>query len=145
MEQTFRSRSEEETMAVARDLADRVRPGDVVSLTGDLGAGKTRFVKGFAEAFGISPESVSSPTFNLVQEYSGHREMPLYHMDCYRIEQPEEALEFGIEEYFYGEGVSIIEWPEKIRGLLPDKIIRVILTVLDENSRLITIIHPTEQ
>ncbi len=126
-------------MKVARDLGERIRPGEIVTLSGELGAGKTCFVRGFVQAFGIPPGEVVSPTFNLVQEYDGRGGLPLYHMDCYRIEDPREALEFGIEEYFYGDGVSIIEWPEKIESLLPDRIVRVELTVLDEKGRQISI------
>jgi tRNA threonylcarbamoyladenosine biosynthesis protein TsaE len=101
-------------------------------------------VKGFVQAFGISPEKVNSPTFNLIQEYQGLNGVCIYHFDCYRLESIAEALEIGAEEYFYGDGVSIIEWPGKVSGLLPESAIHVTLSVQGEKSRLITIEHPTE-
>ncbi len=139
MEKSYHSSSEAETMAIAKTLAEKVIAGDIICLYGELGAGKTHFVKGFAEAFGISREQVSSPTFNLIQEYVGTDGLILYHFDCYRLESISEALEIGAEEYFYGDGVSIIEWPEKISELLPDDVIQVFISVTDENSRLINI------
>lgn len=139
MKECYESHSEEETMSVARKVGEQSKPGDVVCLYGELGAGKTRFVKGFSEAFGILSENVNSPTFNLIQEYTGKSGIPVYHFDCFRLESITEALEIGAEEYFYGDGVSIIEWPEKISAILPDEIIRVTIEVTGENSRLIKI------
>lgn len=110
--------SEEETQKLAQSYAEQLEPGDVVCLNGPLGAGKTQFVKGLASYYGINPSDVLSPTFTLIHEYEGR--LPIYHFDCYRMETPEEALEIGAEEYFYGEGVSIIEWPEKILPFIPD-------------------------
>jgi tRNA threonylcarbamoyladenosine biosynthesis protein TsaE len=137
--ENYESHSEAETMEIARKLGEKSAPGDIVGLYGNLGAGKTHFVKGFVQAFGISPEKVNSPTFNLIQEYQGVNGVSVYHFDCYRLESIAEALEIGAEEYFYGDGVSIIEWPEKISGILPDEIIRVTISVTGRNSRLIQI------
>lgn len=109
--------SEQETLALAKRFSKVLEPGDVVCLEGELGTGKTRFVKGMASYFGIDPSEVHSPTFTLIHEYSGS--LPLYHFDCYRMERAEEALEIGAEEYFYGEGVSVIEWPEIIKSIIP--------------------------
>ncbi len=131
-------------MQIASDLAKECRKGDIICLEGELGAGKTRFVKGFAEYFGIEPGSVTSPTFNLIHEYYNENAIPVYHFDCYRLESAEEALDIGAEEYFYGGGVSIIEWPERIAEILPDEIIRVIIRVTGENSRQIEIQFPSE-
>jgi tRNA threonylcarbamoyladenosine biosynthesis protein TsaE len=139
MEKSYHSSSEAQTMVIAKALAEKVIAGDIICLYGELGAGKTHFVKGFAEAFGIPREQVSSPTFNLIQEYMGTDGMILYHFDCYRLESISEALEIGAEEYFYGDGVSIIEWPEKISELLPNDVIQVFISVTDKNSRLIKI------
>ena len=115
---TVETHSEAETMAHARHFGATLRKGDIVCLLGDLGAGKTHFVKGVAEAFGIPPNTVQSPTYTLINEYSGSTD--LYHFDCYRLEHPEEFLEIGGEEYLYGEDVCIIEWPERIETLLPE-------------------------
>lgn len=117
MEKEVITNSEEETRKLARRYARELQPGDVVCLNGPLGAGKTQFVKGLAGYFGIDPGNVLSPTFTLIHEYEG--ELPIFHFDCYRMENPEEALEIGAEEYFYREGVSLIEWPEKILPLIP--------------------------
>ncbi len=138
---SYETHSETETMEIARKLGEKTTPGDIVGLYGSLGAGKTHFVKGFVQAFGIPPEKVNSPTFNLIQEYQGVNGISIFHFDCYRLESIAEALEIGAEEYFYGDGVSIIEWPEKISGILPDGIIRVTITVTGRNSRLIQIVY----
>jgi len=111
------SHSPEETEAAGRRLAAALRPGDVVALTGDLGAGKTAFTRGLAAGLGCG-DAVSSPTFTLIQEYGGGR-LPLYHMDLYRLESVEEAIRIGIEEYLEGDGVAVIEWAEKFPDLLP--------------------------
>lgn len=131
IEQT--TRSEEETMEFGRQLAGELGTGDVVCLEGDLGAGKTYLVKGIASAFGVDPSEVTSPSYTLIQEYQG--EIPIYHFDWYRIESPEEAVEIGTEEYFYGDGISIIEWPEKIKSLIPDHAIWIRIESLDATTR----------
>lgn len=104
-------------MALGREFAEGLKAGDVVCLRGELGAGKTRFVKGMGMAFGIPAGEIRSPTFTLISEHPG--ETDLYHFDCYRLESVAEAEEIGAEEYFYGTGVSVIEWPEKIREIIP--------------------------
>ena len=111
------SNSVDETIRIAREFASLVHSGDVICLEGNLGAGKTHFVKGFVEAFGLSGNVVTSPTFTIINEYEGS--VPVYHFDCYRLEAVEEALEIGAEEYLYGTGVCIIEWPERIKEILP--------------------------
>jgi len=144
-EESYSSQSEAETMSIAKKLGENVNIGDIICLSGNLGAGKTCFTKGFAEAFGIDPDDVNSPTFNLIQEYSGKKGIPVYHFDCYRLESVAEVLEIGAEEYFYGDGVSIIEWPEKLSGLLPEDVIHVTMTVSGKNSRQIKIEYPFKQ
>ena len=131
------SSSVEETIQFGKQFAEQLKPSDVVCLNGDLGAGKTHFVKGIASFFGIDYSKVHSPTFTLINEY--HGSISLYHFDCYRINHEQEAIEIGTEEYFYGNGISVVEWPEKIRTLLPNKSIWVHLTPLKEHKREITI------
>jgi len=108
---TFTTTSEDETAAVGRELATTLSPGDVVLLVGDLGAGKTAFVRGLAEGLGIATDEVSSPTFTLVQEYRAGR-LPLVHVDLYRLEDPREIEDLGLDEIAAG-GVLAIEWAEK--------------------------------
>ena len=107
--------SVEETYELAASLADCLQPGDIVCLHGDLGAGKTHFVKGVAASFGINRDAVNSPTFTLIHEYrDGH--VPIFHFDFYRMKSEEEALDIGAEEYFYSDGICFVEWPEKALG-----------------------------
>lgn len=117
----FISHSVNETMNYGLKFARELHAGEVIGLQGDLGAGKTTLVKGMAEAFGIKRNIVRSPTFSLINEYEGS--LPFYHMDFYRLEHIREAIEIGTEEYLYGNGVCVIEWPEKIRTILPDRTI----------------------
>jgi len=129
----FISESEEQTKKFAGEFARRLKAGDVVCLKGGLGAGKTHFVKGMAEAFDIEETEVQSPTFTLINEYRGS--IPLYHFDCYRMESVREALEIGAEEYFYGEGVSVIEWPERIQEIIPPEAVWITITSLAPTKR----------
>jgi tRNA threonylcarbamoyladenosine biosynthesis protein TsaE len=108
------TRSEAGTTAAGRRLAESLERGAVVLLSGDLGAGKTAFVRGLAEGLGIDPAEVSSPTFTLIQEYRGGR-LPLYHVDLYRL-RPAEAADIGLEELMDGQGVTAIEWPDRLQG-----------------------------
>ena len=113
----FESNSAEDTFAFGQKLGREAVPGESICLDGDLGVGKTVFTQGFAAGLGID-DYVNSPTFNIVKEYEGGR-LPLYHFDVYRIGDPSEMEEIGYEDYFYGQGVSIIEWPGQIEELLP--------------------------
>lgn len=113
----FESNSAEDTFAFGQKLGCEAVPGEIICLDGDLGVGKTVFTQGFAAGLGID-DYVNSPTFNIVKEYEGGR-LPLYHFDVYRIGDPSEMEEIGYEDYFYGQGVSIIEWPGQIEELLP--------------------------
>lgn len=117
------TRKPDETFAFAEKLGKHAVPGQVYALNGDLGVGKTVFAKGLAAGLGVT-EPVSSPTFTIVQEYRTGR-IPFYHFDVYRIEEPEEMEEIGYEDYFYGDGVCLIEWSDLIRDILPDRMIRV--------------------
>ncbi|GBD02679.1 tRNA threonylcarbamoyladenosine biosynthesis protein TsaE [bacterium HR18] len=127
----------EATRALGKHLARRLHPGDVVALYGELGSGKTQLVKGIAEGLGIPEAEVNSPTFTLLHIYLGGR-LPLYHFDAYRLRQLEEFYALGYEEYFFGEGVSIVEWAERIEPLLPPYALRLHLEHLGNNRRRIT-------
>jgi tRNA threonylcarbamoyladenosine biosynthesis protein TsaE len=133
---TITTHSESETADVGRDLARRLEAGSVVLLHGDLGAGKTAFVRGLAEGLGGPPEDVSSPTFTLMQEYRGGR-VPLVHVDLYRLDDPREVDDLGLEEL--GEAcVLAIEWAEKWRHA-PADAVRVSIVHAGEVERLITL------
>ncbi len=118
MKKIIETFSPEETFAVGRELAMTAEPGRVYTLIGDLGVGKTVFTQGMAEGLGIE-EPVNSPTFTIVQVYEEGR-MPFYHFDVYRIGDVEEMDEIGYEDYFYGEGLCLIEWANLIEEILPD-------------------------
>lgn len=120
-------------MAFGRQLAASLKPGDVVALSGELGAGKTCLVKGIALGLGV-PQQVTSPTFTLVHEYRGGT-LPLYHVDLYRLDSVAQALAIGIEDYFDGPGVTVIEWAEKIEPLLPERTMRVRIDITGELTR----------
>jgi len=114
---TIISRSAGETREAGCAEGARVRPGDVLALVGDLGAGKTEWVKGLAAGLG-SQAAVTSPTFTLIQEYAGGR-LPLYHLDCYRLESAAELVAIGLDDYLDGRGVLAIEWADKFPELIP--------------------------
>lgn len=113
----------EETFALGKKTGELAKPGTVIALTGDLGVGKTVFTQGLAAGLGIE-EPVSSPTFTIVQVYEGGR-LPFYHFDVYRIGDVEEMEEIGYQDCFYGEGVSMVEWANLIREILPPHYTRV--------------------
>ena len=120
---TIETNSEKETYSLGYRMGQRAQRGQVFTLVGDLGTGKTVFTKGVAAGLGIE-EPVSSPTFTIVQIYEEGR-LPFYHFDVYRIGDVEEMEEIGYEEYFYGEGVCLIEWADLIREILPPRHIRI--------------------
>lgn len=119
-----------ETKALAKLLAAELQSGDVITLEGDLGAGKTTFTKALAEAFGV-PGNVNSPTFTIMKEYMGR--LAFYHMDAYRIEEEDEDL--GLEEYFDSDGVVVIEWPSMISSQLPDDRLDILITYTGPDTR----------
>lgn len=133
MESEIISRSPSETIAAGKKIGEKLKAGDIVCLEGDLGAGKTHFVKGIAEALEINSNEVLSPTYTLIHEYEGT--LPLYHFDCYRMESPREALEIGAEEYFYGTGICVIEWPERITSLIPPEALCITIEIADRETR----------
>ena len=115
----------EQTFQIGMKLSENARPGQVFTLTGDLGVGKTVFTQGFAHGLGID-ELVNSPTFTIVQEYESGR-LPFYHFDVYRIGDVEEMDEIGFEDYIYGEGVSLIEWANLIEEILPQERTEIVI------------------
>ena len=129
------TRSQEDTQHVARDLAAALKAGDVLLLSGNLGAGKTAFVRGLAAGLGIDPEEVSSPTFTLVHEYRGGR-LTLYHADLYRLEKVA-TEDLGLEEMGISDGVLAIEWPDRLSHALPGAR-AVQIEIVDESTRRIT-------
>ena len=132
MNYKYTSKSVDDTLELAQNIESEKFPGMVICLNGDLGSGKTVFVKGFAQALGIE-ENITSPTFTIVKEYL-NGEMPLYHMDVYRID---ENQEFGVEDYFNKEGVTIIEWSELIEERLPQERLEINIKIVDENTRIL--------
>jgi len=127
--------SVEESMNWAENWAkENLISGSVVCLRGDLGAGKTHIVKSISKAFGVNPEQVNSPTFTLIHEYNSGK-IPVYHFDCYRLKSTAEALEIGVEDYLYGDGICCIEWPERIEDLLPENRIEINITHLGNDKR----------
>lgn len=114
----YNSDSYEETQRIASEFAKSLKKGDVLCMYGDLGVGKTAFVQGLAKGLGIK-EHITSPTFTIVNEYMG--DIALYHFDAYRIADCDEMYEIGYEEYIYGSGISVIEWPQLIADILPEQ------------------------
>jgi tRNA threonylcarbamoyladenosine biosynthesis protein TsaE len=136
------SRSPEDTLEIARALGSCLADGDLVALTGDLGAGKTLFCKGVGEALGIPPGRIASPTFTIVTRHEGP--LPLTHVDVYRLDTVREAEEIGLDETFSGPGVCVVEWAEKVTELLPTDCIRVTFTISDEDERVIAVSVPDQ-
>ena len=126
--------SVEETERLGEELAKELQPGDVLALTGEIGSGKTTFVRGLAKGLGIPVSSVASPSFVLVREYHRGR-IPLYHSDLFRLEGMQETMTVGLEEYYDRDGVTVIEWANKVPGILPGEFLEVRFEVLDANTR----------
>lgn len=126
----YYTRSSGETETLGARLAHLLKAGDVITLEGDLGAGKTTFTKGLAKGLGIT-RVVNSPTFTIIKEYAGS--LPLYHMDVYRLEDSDEDL--GFDEYFEGDGVTVIEWAKFIQDFLPEQYLAITIKHVNENER----------
>ncbi|MRG87341.1 tRNA (adenosine(37)-N6)-threonylcarbamoyltransferase complex ATPase subunit type 1 TsaE [Salinibacillus xinjiangensis] len=127
--------SPEETMNFSANLANKLQPGDVITLEGDLGAGKTTFTKGLARGLNIK-RTVNSPTFTIVKEYEG--DLPLYHIDAYRLEHNEEDL--GFDEYFEGDGIVVVEWAKFIADYLPEERLNIEITYQEQDGRIIELL-----
>lgn len=132
---TFISNSAAATEKFGQQFAADVVPGDILALTGELGSGKTQFVKGLARALG-SRDTVTSPTFTLVHEYADGR-MPVYHFDFFRVENEKTAERLGLDEYFFGKGVSVVEWADRFPELVPKSARWISFETKSENERTI--------
>lgn len=135
MEYKFTSNSEEDTLVLAQNFESEKFENMVICLIGELGSGKTMFTKGFAGALGID-ENITSPTFNIIKEYNSG-EMPLYHMDVYRLEG--DSSEIGIDEYIKKGGVTIIEWADLIKDELPEERLEIKFKIVGEEKRILII------
>lgn len=133
----YLSENQEETKAFAENFSKSLKIGDIVLLDGDLGAGKTVFCKGIVSALSGGKEIAVSPTFVIVNIYN--TTPPVYHFDLYRIGDPSELDAIGAEEYFYGNGISLVEWPDRAVGIFPQTAIRVKIEKIDDNKRKIII------
>ena len=133
----MKTASPEETRQKGRELSQQLKPGSLVALTGSLGSGKTVLVQGICAGLGVE-KAVTSPTYVIINEYPGRWNGALvwvYHFDLYRLEDPEEFIRLGYEEYFYGRGITLIEWAEKAEGFLPKSRIEINLKIISENER----------
>jgi len=136
------SRSPAETQTIGERLGARLGPGAVVACTGELGVGKTCFLQGLARGLGVTGE-VTSPTFVLVNQYRGR--LPVYHVDAYRTASLGELMDLGLEEMLHGDGVTVIEWADKLLPLLPARTIRVAISGLGDEPREIVIEEPVSE
>lgn len=133
------STSPEDTQAAGERLAHTLGPGDVIALTGELGAGKTCFVQGLARGLGATTWA-TSPTFVLINEYRAR--LPIHHVDAYRVSGPAEMIDIGLLDLIDADGVTVIEWPERVRPLLPARTIEVTIEGLGDDPRTIAICNP---
>jgi tRNA threonylcarbamoyladenosine biosynthesis protein TsaE len=139
MKRNIISESESETLNIAIELGRNARPGSIITLSGELGTGKTVMAKGIAKGLGIG-DDITSPTFSLFEMYAGT--LPLYHFDLYRIENSKELENLHFDEYWYGTGVSVVEWPERAEGILHGPLVSVMIERIDDEQRRITIEYP---
>jgi tRNA threonylcarbamoyladenosine biosynthesis protein TsaE len=137
---TFTSNSPAETEAIAQRLAEDLVAGSVLALKGELGSGKTLFTQALVAAL-QSDAAVTSPTFTIVHEYQGGR-LPIYHFDFFRLENRESAAQLGLEDYFFSDGVSVIEWADRFPELIPEQTRWISFEIKSERQRIITIHHP---
>jgi tRNA threonylcarbamoyladenosine biosynthesis protein TsaE len=134
---TFISNSPAETEAIGRQLAEDLVPGCVLALKGELGSGKTLFTQGLVAGLG-NDVAVTSPTFTIVHEYQGGR-LPVYHFDLFRLENRESAVRLGLEDYFFSDGVSVIEWADHFPDLIPEQAHWISFEIKSERQRVITL------
>jgi tRNA threonylcarbamoyladenosine biosynthesis protein TsaE len=134
MQRIFSIANLDATEAFGRSLGQLLFPGAVIALVGQLGAGKTHLTRAIAEGLGVrNPALVNSPTFVLIQEYPAR--LPIYHFDTYRLSGPREFAELGADEYFHGDGVSIVEWADKVTETLPEEHLRIEIRIIDHDRR----------
>ncbi|QDU46638.1 tRNA threonylcarbamoyladenosine biosynthesis protein TsaE [Symmachiella dynata] len=130
---TYTSHDEVETAAIGAAIGRAARAGAVIALVGNLGAGKTRLTRAVAKALEVDEKLVTSPTFVLIQEYAGR--LPVFHFDTYRLGSVDEFLDLGVEEYFEAGGVCLIEWADRVAGVLPDDVLRIEIDITGESTR----------
>jgi len=133
---TFISNSPAETETIGRQVAENIGVGSVLALKGDLGSGKTLFVKGVVAGLGSSAD-VTSPTFTILHEYRGGR-FPIYHFDLFRVENPQSLARLGLDDYFFDDGIALIEWADRFPEFVPEQARRILFEVKSETQRVIT-------
>jgi tRNA threonylcarbamoyladenosine biosynthesis protein TsaE len=135
---TFISNSPAETEAIGRQVAETIGVGSVLALKGDLGSGKTLFVKGVVNGLGSSAD-VTSPTFTILHEYRGGGRLPVYHFDLFRVENSQALERLGLDDYFFGDGISVIEWADRFPAFVPEQARWIFLEIKSETQRAITV------
>lgn len=139
------TKSPDETFELARNFAKKLKVGDILALVGELGAGKTCFVQGLTAGLGVPKDTyVRSPSFTLMNEYSGGR-ISLYHFDFYRLEEAGELADLGLDEYFYGDGVTVVEWADRFPGAMPKSARFIGFTIVDELIREIEFVQAVSE
>ncbi|MDD3375666.1 MAG: tRNA (adenosine(37)-N6)-threonylcarbamoyltransferase complex ATPase subunit type 1 TsaE [Candidatus Omnitrophica bacterium] len=139
----YLSESVKKTEQLGKILAKNLKPGDIVCLFGELGSGKTVLAKGIAQGLRIKKKDIHSPTFTLMNIYPGPK-VPIYHFDLYRIKKPKEIEAIGYEDFFYGEGISVVEWADRLGPLLPKAYLSIKLEHKSEDERFITVMGKTK-
>lgn len=134
----FVTHSERETVELGSKMGRLLDAGDIVLLYGNLGAGKTVLARGIALGIGATRDTVTSPTYTLMHRYEG--KVPIFHFDLYRLSGPDDVLDLGYEEFFYGDGVTIVEWPERLEYLCPEEYVRVNIEFAGDGKRKITVV-----
>ena len=142
MNLTIITNSPEETKKIGKEVSKLARPGDLLAFYGELGAGKTCFIQGISQQLEVK-DYVTSPSFTIINEYQG--KIPIYHFDLFRLNSAEEILELGYEEYFYGEGLTVIEWAEKIEQFLPKEHLKIDIKFKDRYERIISFISQEDR
>lgn len=129
------SKFTKETLNLGKRLAGYLQKGDIICLFGQLGSGKTVLTKGIASGLGVKKNRITSPSFVLIREYAQAR-LPFYHLDLYRLKRPKDILYLGYQEYLYDNGITVIEWADRLKGYLPDKYLKIEIIIKDKNTRL---------
>lgn len=136
MKNIYLSKTEKETFRIGKKISKILKPGNIVCLFGDLGSGKTVLTKGIAQGLGIAPEDIHSPTFTLMNIYFS-KKVVVYHFDLYRIENPKELMQVGYEDFFYGTGITVVEWADRLGMLLPKERVSVEIRHRSKKERML--------
>lgn len=134
------SHSSKETINLGKNIAGLLKKGDILCLCGELGSGKTILVKGIASGLGINPRRIISPSFVLIREYKNKNKLPFYHFDLFRLKKSKDILNLGYEEYLYGDGITAVEWADRLRSLMPSDYLKIELEIMGRNKRKIKFI-----